>query len=63
VKNLIKEVKPMDWLIMILAVYLLGFKIRYHDLDTIDTVYLVTFSLWLVMFVIRLYFIHKGRRL
>ena len=58
-KNLIKEIKPMDWLIMALAIYLMGFRIDYGALNTIDIIYLVTFTLWLVMFVIRLYLLSK----
>lgn len=53
----------MDWLIIALAVLLMGFKIDYNNLSTIDTVYFVTFTLWFIMFAVRLYFLHKGRRL
>ena len=58
-----QEIKLMDWLIIALAVLLMGFKIDYNNLSTIDTVYFVTFTLWFIMFAVRLYFLHKGRRL
>lgn len=58
-----QEIKPMDWLIIVLAVLLMGFKIDYGNLSTIDIVYFVTFGLWLIMFAVRLYFLSRGRRL
>ena len=57
--ELLKGLKPMDWFILAVAVYLLS-RLNFGNLTTIDIVYLVSLSLWFIMLVIRLWLTRKA---
>lgn len=57
-KETLKSVKWMDGLILVMAVWVLT-GIRFDDMTTMDVIYLVTFSIWIVLFVVRLAIIYR----
>ena len=63
---MLKEIlRPFDCLLIVAAVWLFS-TFDYDNLDTADKIYMVTFSLWFAMLVIRgviLYQNDKGGRL
>lgn len=60
-KTILKSVQFLDWLIIAAAVFLLT-NMDYANLTTVNIIYLVSFAIWLVLFVARIYIIAKRNR-
>ena len=57
-KKIFKAVHPFDWLIAVAAVIILA-KMNFADLSTVDIIYLVTFIIWLILFILRIVIVLK----
>ena len=53
VSRIFKAVHPFDWLIAVAAVIILA-EMDFAALTTINIIYLVTFVIWFVLFVLRI---------
>ena len=59
-RKVLKEMlRPFDCFILIAAVFLFA-KFDYDNLETADIVYIVTFTLWFAMFIIRGVIMYRG---
>ena len=56
-----KSLKPFDYLILIAAVILFT-NLDYNNLGMIDKIYMVTFVIWFVLLLTRVYIIYQGGR-
>lgn len=52
-------IKPMDLLIGLVGLYLLGWSINYDDMTMLDKVYVVCFVLWFVLLGVRCYLYYR----
>ena len=57
-KLLKKALRPLDCLIFVAAVFLF-YHMDYDNLDTIDIIYIVTFAIWFVLFLVRMYLLYR----
>lgn len=57
-KETLKSVKWMDGLILVMAIWILA-GIRLDSMSTLDVIYLVTFSIWILLFLLRLFLIYR----
>ena len=59
-RKVLKEMlRPFDCLILVAAVFLFA-TFDYDNLTTADKVYIVTFTLWFAMFIIRGVIMYRG---
>ncbi len=58
-KQVLQSVNKIDWLIFIMAVWIL-IEMDMNALTTVDIIYLITFAIWLVLFVVRLFLIYRN---
>lgn len=56
-----KSIKWIDGLILGMAIWILV-GIDFQDMSTMDQVYLVTFTIWIVLFVLRLFIVYRKTR-
>ena len=56
-----KSIKWIDGLILGMAIWILV-GIDFHDMSTMDQIYLVTFTIWIVLFVLRLFIVYRKTR-
>ena len=56
-----KSIKWIDGLILGMAIWILV-GIDFQDMSTTDQVYLVTFTIWIVLFVLRLFIVYRKTR-
>ena len=54
-----KSLGIFDWLILVAAVYMFN-KFNYADLEISEIVYIIVFSLWFVMLIIRVSIVYKS---
>ena len=57
-KETLKSIKWMDAVILAMAVWILT-DINFDDLTTINVIYLVTFTIWIVLFMVRLAIVYQ----
>ena len=55
-----KTVGTLDYMILIIAIYMLGWHLDYSNLDIVQTVYLVSFVLWFVMLAARIFILYRN---
>lgn len=60
-KETLKSIKLMDGLILAMAIWILT-DINYDDLTTMNVVYIITFTIWIVLFVLRLIVVYRRNR-
>ena len=56
-----KSIKWIAGLILGMAIWILV-GIDFQDMSTMDQVYLVTFTIWIVLFVLRLFIVYRKTR-
>ncbi|MBQ7477438.1 MAG: hypothetical protein IJT01_00855 [Selenomonadaceae bacterium] len=56
-----KSIKWIDGLILGMAIWILV-GIDFHNMSTMDQIYLVTFTIWIVLFVLRLFIVYRTTR-
>ncbi|MBQ1509600.1 MAG: hypothetical protein IIZ54_01700, partial [Selenomonadaceae bacterium] len=56
-----KSIKWIDGLILGMAIWIL-MGIDFHNMSTMDQIYLVTFTIWIVLFVLRLFIVYRKAR-
>lgn len=49
-----------DYILLIAAVYMFS-HFDYSNLDVIEIVYIVSFTLWIIMLTVRIYITYKGK--
>ena len=54
-----KSLKPFDYILLIVAVWMFS-KFNYSDLSTIDIIYIVSFTIWFIMLVVRTNIYYQG---
>lgn len=54
-----KSLKPFDYILLIIAVWMFS-HFNYSDLSTVDIVYMVTFTIWFIMLVVRTNIYYQG---
>ncbi len=57
-RETLKSIKWMDAVILAMAVWILT-DINFDDLTTINVIYLVTFTIWIVLFMVRLAIVYQ----
>jgi len=57
-KSVLKSIKLIDALILAMAVWIVA-GIDFNNMSTMDKVYVVTFSIWVVLFVLRLFILYR----
>ncbi|MBR4696814.1 MAG: hypothetical protein IKO94_12125 [Selenomonadaceae bacterium] len=60
-KETLKSIKVMDGLILGMAIWIL-MGIDFDAMSTIDMIYLVTFTIWIVLFAVRLVLVYQRTR-
>ncbi len=60
-KETLKSIKVMDGLILGMAIWIL-MGIDFDAMSIIDKVYLVTFTIWIVLFAVRLVLVYQRTR-
>ena len=56
-----KSIKWIDGLILGMAIWILV-GIDFHNMSTMDQIYLMTFTIWIVLFVLRLFIVYRKTR-
>lgn len=56
-----KSMGILDCLIILAAVFLFA-RMDFANLSTLNVIYMVTFALWLIMLLARIFIIYKRRR-
>ena len=56
-----KSIKWIDGLILGMAIWILV-GIDFHNMSTMDQIYLVTFTIWIILFVLRLFIVYRKTR-
>ncbi|MBR6014099.1 MAG: hypothetical protein IK062_10020 [Selenomonadaceae bacterium] len=49
-----------DYILLIAAVYMFS-HFDYSNLDIVEIVYIVSFTLWIIMLTVRIYITYKGK--
>ena len=54
-----KSLKPFDYILLVVAAWLFS-NFNYNDLSTIDIIYIVSFTIWFIMLVVRTNIYYQG---
>ena len=54
-----KSLKPFDYILLVVAAWLFS-NFNYADLSTIDIIYIVSFTIWFIMLVVRTNIYYQG---
>lgn len=57
-KSVLKSIKLIDALILAMAVWIV-IGIDFGNMSVMDKVYVVTFSIWVILFVLRLFILYR----
>ena len=57
-RSVLKSIKLIDALILAMAVWIV-IGIDFGNMSVMDKVYVVTFSIWVVLFVLRLFILYR----
>ncbi|MBR1729212.1 MAG: hypothetical protein IJ728_06770 [Selenomonadaceae bacterium] len=57
-----KSLKLIDYLLLLAAVWMFS-SFDYDNLSFINKVYIVSFTFWLVMLIVRIYVVYRGGRI